>query len=72
MFANVIVNLLMMFVSSNTAKTLARKAVRKVVESKGSHIDSELATALLNDVAESKGNPVTKDMLSVAIEEMSK
>ena len=67
---NIVVNLLFMFLGSETFKTLVRKGTRKIVETKGVSIDPELAQALLTDVAESKGNKLTKDVASLIIKEL--
>ena len=67
---NVIVNLLFMFLGSETFKTLVKKSTRKIVESKGISIDPDLATALLTDVAESNGNKLGKSLVSTIIKEL--
>ena len=67
---NIVVNLLFMFLGSETFKTLVRKGTRKIVESKGISIDPDLAKALLSDVAESKGNKLTKNVAELIIKEL--
>ena len=59
---NIVVNLLWAFLGSETFKTLIKKGVRKVVETKGVSIDKELAQSLILDISESNGNNLTKDI----------
>ena len=67
---NILVNLLFVFLGSETFKTLVKKGTRKIVETKGVSIDPELATALLTDVAESNGNKLSKDIAEIVIREL--
>lgn len=67
---NIIVNLLWIMLSSETFKTVVRKATRKIVKSKDVSIDKELAESLLIDIAESNGNKVGKELVSTVIKEL--
>ena len=67
---NIVVNLLWMFLSSNTFKTLLKKGVRKIVDTKGVHIDQELAKSLIIDISESNGNNLSKSLATTVIKEL--
>ena len=67
---NIVVNLLWAFLGSETFKTLIKKGVRKVVETKGVSIDKDLAESLLIDIAESKGNNLSKDLATTIVKEL--
>lgn len=67
---NIVVNLLFIFLSTDTFKVLIKKGTRKIIESKGVSIDKELATALLTDIAESNGNSLTEDIAETIIKEL--
>lgn len=56
---NILINILMSILGSETIKVVAKKATRKLVEKTGTSIDPELAKALLTDIAASSGNNVT-------------
>ena len=59
---NIVINLLWSFLGSETFKTLLKKGVKKIVETKGVSIDKELAESLILDISESNGNNLTKDI----------
>ena len=56
---NILINILLSILSSETVKVVAKKATRRLVQKTGTSIDPELTKALLTDIAASKGNNVT-------------
>ena len=61
---NILINILLSILSSETVKILAKKATRKLVEKTGTSIDPELAKAIMSDIANSNGNNVTIAQIS--------
>ena len=56
---NVLINILMAILGSETIKVVARKATKKLLDRAGTGIDPELSKALLEDIANSTSNNVT-------------
>lgn len=67
---NLIVNILWVVLSSETFKTLIKKATRKIVETKGVSLDPEISRALILDISESNGNNLGKDLAITMIKEL--
>lgn len=67
---NLLVNILWIVLRSETFKTLIKKGVRKVVETKGVNIDKDLAQSLILDISESNGNNLGKDLAITMIKEL--
>ena len=64
---NILINILLSILSSETVKILAKKATRKLVEKTGTSIDPELTKALLTDIAASRGNNITTAIVNKLI-----
>ena len=56
---NIVINILLSILSSETVKILAKRATTALLERTGTSIDNELSKALLTDIAASSGNNVT-------------
>ena len=56
---NILINILMAILGSETIKVVARKATKKLLKRAGTGIDPELSKALLQDIANSTSNNVT-------------
>ena len=56
---NILINILLSILSSETVKILAKRATTALLERTGTSIDNELSKALLTDIAASKGTNVT-------------
>ena len=56
---NILINILLSILSSETVKILAKRATTALLERTGTSIDPELTKALLTDIAASSGNNVT-------------
>ena len=67
---NLLVNILWIVLSSETFKTLLKKGVNKVVETKGVNIDKDLAQSLIIDISKSNGNNLGKDLATTIVKEL--
>ena len=61
---NIVINILLSILSSETVKILAKRATTALLERTGTSIDNELSKALLEDIANSNGNNVTIAQIS--------
>lgn len=67
-----IIELLLMFAKTETAKEIGKYAVKKVVDSTDNSIDNEMALELLGDISKSTGNLVKETALKEVRETISK
>lgn len=56
---NILINILMNILGSETIKVVAKKATTALLERTGTSIDPELSKAIMTDIANSNGNNVT-------------
>ncbi len=61
---NILINILLSILSSETVKILAKRATTALLERTGTSIDNELSKALMSDIANSNGNNVTIAQIS--------
>ncbi len=61
---NIVINILLSILSSETVKILAKRATTALLERTGTSIDNELSKALMSDIANSNGNNVTIAQIS--------
>ena len=61
---NILINILLSILSSETVKILAKRATTALLERTGTSIDNELSKAILSDIANSNGNNVTIAQIS--------
>ncbi len=61
---NIVINILLSILSSETVKILAKRATTALLERTGTSIDNELSKALMSDIANSNGNNVTISQIS--------
>ena len=61
---NIVINILLSILSSETVKILAKRATTALLERTGTSIDNELSKALMADIANSNGNNVTIAQIS--------
>ncbi len=64
---NIVINILLSILSSETVKILAKRATTALLERTGTSIDNELSKALMSDIANSNGNNVTIAQISKII-----
>ena len=61
---NILINILMSILGSETIKVVAKKATTALLERTGTSIDPELSKAIMSDIANSNGNNVTIAQIS--------
>ena len=61
---NIVINILLSILSSETVKILAKRATTSLLERTGTSIDNELSKAIMSDIANSNGNNVTIAQIS--------
>ena len=61
---NILINILLSILSSETVKILAKRATTALLERTGTSIDNELSKAIMSDIANSNGNNVTIEQIS--------
>ena len=61
---NIVINILMSILGSETIKVVAKRATTALLERTGTSIDPELSKALMADIANSNGNNVTIAQIS--------
>lgn len=61
---NILINILLSILSSETVKILAKRATTALLERTGTSIDNELSKAIMSDIANSNGNNVTIAQIS--------
>ncbi len=61
---NIVINILLSILSSETVKILAKRATTALLERTGTSIDNELSKAIMSDIANSNGNNVTIAQIS--------
>lgn len=61
---NIVINILLSILSSETVKILAKRATTALLERTGTSIDNELSKAIMTDIANSNGNNVTIAQIS--------
>ena len=64
---NIVINILLSILSSETVKILAKRATTALLERTGTSIDNELTKALLTDIAASRGNNITTAIVNKLI-----
>ena len=64
---NILINILLSILSSETVKILAKRATTALLERTGTSIDNELSKAIMSDIANSNGNNVTIAQISKII-----
>jgi len=61
---NILINILLSILGSETIKVIAKRATTALLERTGTSIDNELSKALMSDIANSNGNNVTIAQIS--------
>ena len=61
---NILINILLSILGSETIKVIAKRATTALLERTGTSIDNELSKALMADIANSNGNNVTIAQIS--------
>ena len=61
---NIVINILLSILGSETIKVVAKRATTALLERTGTSIDNELSKALMADIANSNGNNVTIAQIS--------
>ena len=61
---NIVINILLSILGSETIKVVAKRATTALLERTGTSIDNELSKAILTDIANSNGNNVTISQIS--------
>lgn len=61
---NILINILLSILGSETIKVIAKRATTALLERTGTSIDNELSKALMTDIANSNGNNVTIAQIS--------
>jgi hypothetical protein len=61
---NIVINILLSILGSETIKVIAKRATTALLERTGTSIDNELSKAIMNDIANSNGNNVTISQIS--------
>ena len=61
---NILINILLSILGSETIKILAKRATTALLERTGTSIDNELSKAIMSDIANSNGNNVTIAQIS--------
>ena len=61
---NIVINMLLSILGSETIKVVAKRATTALLERTGTSIDNELSKAIMSDIANSNGNNVTISQIS--------
>ena len=61
---NIVINILLSILGSETIKVIAKRATTALLERTGTSIDNELSKAIMSDIANSNGNNVTIAQIS--------
>ena len=61
---NIVINILLSILGSETIKVVAKRATTALLERTGTSIDNELSKAIMADIAKSNGNNVTIAQIS--------
>ena len=61
---NIVINILLSILGSETIKVVAKRATTALLERTGTSIDNELSKAIMSDIANSNGNNVTIAQIS--------
>ena len=62
----ILIQILLAFAKTETAKEIGKYAVKKVVDSTDNSIDNEMAAELLGDISKSNGNAIKQTALNEA------
>jgi len=64
---NIVINILLSILGSETINVIAKRATTALLERTGTSIDNELSKAIMSDIANSNGNNVTIAQISKII-----